>query len=506
MRVLLVYPDIKIHVNYPLGLGMISAILKNHGHKTRILHFNEEIESPFDMSIIERNVIDFQPQLIAFSSVSNQFQYVEKIAEYIKRNWELPTLVGGIHATIAPEKVLQNGCIDLICQGEGEFAILDVITRIEKGEDYSRVPNIGLKRDGKIRVNPVRPLIDVETLDSLPSPDREGFDFDKIIAKKRGWANVMASRGCLNQCTYCVNHYYHQLYSEFHKRPDILRYRKVDTVIKELEELLDDYPGIQLINLDDDNITWNKKWLFEFCDAYAEKIALPFACNVHPVTFNPKIADVLAKAGCVEVKIGLESGSERLRRDILKRPSKEEVMIKAFKAADDVGIRAWAFNMIGLPTETKEEMLMTAELNAKIRPYIVRCSIFFPYEGTDLYHYAVEHKLLKPEIADKVSSHLEDTALVMPQLPRCEILKFKTLFKWYVDAYSDVEAAPFFRQLISIFEKLPKEAWLNGKARTLFQRVDKEIDLLLRDSKMEHYATRKHLDLNFTEKLNYELP
>jgi radical SAM superfamily enzyme YgiQ (UPF0313 family) len=280
----------------------------------------------------------------------------------------------------------------------------------------------------------------------------------------------------------------------------------VDTVIKELEELLEDYPGIELINFDDDNITWDKKWLIEFCDLYIEKIALPFACNVHPLTFNSKIAEIMAKSGCVEVKIGLESGSERLRRDILKRPSKEEVMIKAFKVAEEAGIRAWAFSMIGLPTETKEEMVMTARLNAKIRPYIVRCSIFFPYEGTDLYHYAIQHNLFKQEIADRVSSHLEDTALEMPQLPRNEILKFKTMFKWYVDAHSDIEAAPLFSQLISIFERLPRDAWLNGQAKNLFQRLDKEIDQLLRDAKVDHYATRKHLDLNFTDKLNFELP
>jgi radical SAM superfamily enzyme YgiQ (UPF0313 family) len=506
MRILLIYPDLKIHVNYPLGLGMISAMLKNSGHETRVLHFNDEIESPLDMSSIERSVIDFQPQLIAFSSVSNQFQYVKKMAEYIKRNWELPTLMGGIHATVAPKKVLQNECIDLICQGEGEFAVLDVINKIEKGEDYTGIANIGLKKDGKIRINPVRPLIDAKTFDSLPSPDRDSFNFEEIVRKKRGWANVMASRGCLNKCTYCVNHCFHKLYSEFHKPGETLRYRKVDTVINEIQDLLGNYPDIALINLDDDNITWRKNWLKEFCDSYSTQIGLPFACNVHPTTFNKAIAKMLANAGCVEVKIGLESGSERLRHDILKRPSREEIMINAFRAAEDAGLRAWAFSMIGLPTETKDEILMTAILNAKIRPYIVRCSIFFPYEGTDLYQYAIEHNLFKQKIADKVSSHLEDTALEMPQLPRDEILKFKTMFKWYIDSYSDIEAAPLFRQLISIFEALPKDVWLNGHARNLFQRVDKEIDLLLRDSKMEHYATRKHLDLNFTGKLNFELP
>jgi radical SAM superfamily enzyme YgiQ (UPF0313 family) len=506
MRVLLIYPDLNIHVNYPLGLGIISATLKDYGHQTRILHFNEEIESPLDLSFIEKNIIDFQPQLIAFSSVSNQFQYVKKVADYIKHHWKLPTLVGGIHATIAPQKVLQNDSIDFICRGEGEFAMLDLITRLAKGEDYTEVANIGFKKDGKIQINPVRPLIDAETFDALPFPDREGFDFGKIVKKKRGWANVMASRGCLNQCSYCVNHYFHRLYSSDNKRKDMLRYRSVKTVLREMQALLQSYPDISLINLDDDNITLNKKWLIEFCPEYKEKIGLPFACNVHPTTFNQKTADMLAEAGCVEVKIGLESGSERMRREVLRRPSGEEVMVRAFKAAENAGIRAWAFSMIGLPTETAEEMLMTAKLNAKIRPYIVRCSIFFPYEGTDLHRYATEHTLIQQDIADSVSSHLEDTALEMPQLAREDIIKFKTMFKWYVDANSEIEAAPLFKNLINMFEKLPNDYWLNGKAKEQFMLVDQAIDKFLREAKIDHYASRGHLDLAFSSKYNYKLP
>lgn len=506
MRVLLIYPDLHIHVNYPVGLGIISSMLKKQGHETRILHFNEEIDSPLDLHVLETHVRDFQPHLIAFSSVTNQFQYVKQMAASIKQRRDIPILVGGIHATIAPEKVLRQEGIDMVCRGEGEFPILELTNKMEKGEDYTSITNMGFKKNGEIKLNPLCPLINVETYDSLPFPDRVGFHFREIVKKKHGWANVMASRGCLNKCTYCVNHYYHKLYSHFHKPAEMLRYRKVKTVLREIEEMLAEYPEITLINLDDDNIALNKKWLFEFCENYPKRIGRPFACNVHPTNFDRKTAQMLARAGCVEVKIGLESGSERLRRHILKRPPSEDFMIRAFKAAEEAGIRAWAFSMIGLPTETKEEMLMTAELNAKIRPYIVRCSIFFPYEGTDLYQYAVEHNLLKEEIADRLSSHLEDTALEIPQLPREEILKFKAMFKWYVDAHSDIEAAPFFQTLISLFEKLPKDIWLSGKGKELYQRVDHAIDTLLRELKMEHYATRRHLDLNFTKKLNYELP
>jgi radical SAM superfamily enzyme YgiQ (UPF0313 family) len=493
-------------VNYPLGLGIISSVLKQKGHETKILHFNEEIDSPLDMDVLEKTIVDFSPQLIGFSSTSNQFQYVKQMTDVIKQKRDIPTLVGGIHATIAPEKVLQTGTVDMICMGEGELSIFELADKIEKGEDYTTIQNLGFRENSGLKLNPIRPLLDAEALDALPFSDREGFNFGKIVEKKHGWANVMSSRGCLNKCSYCVNHYFHKMYSPLHKTFENLRYRKVSSVLRETKELLDRYPDIRLINFVDDNITLNRKWLEEVCEEYPGKIGLPFACNVHPAKFDQNDAQMLARAGCVEVKIGIESGSERLRKEVLRRPGREDIMVNAFRAAEGAGIRAWSFNMIGIPTETPEEMLLTAKLNARIRPYIVRCSIFFPYEGTDLYHHAIEHNLIQEDRTETVSSHLEDSILNMPQLSREEIVRFKAMFKWYVDAYSDIEAASLFKTLIDLFERLPKEKWLSGEGQKLFNKMDVALDDLLREMRIEHYATRRHLDLNFTKKLNFELP
>ncbi|MFC1591571.1 B12-binding domain-containing radical SAM protein [Thermodesulfobacteriota bacterium] len=506
MRALLIYPDLQVHVNYPIGLGIISALLQKQGHETRVLHFNEEVGNPLDLGVLERHIAEFEPQLVAFSSVSNQFRYVKEMAEFIKGKWDVPILLGGIHATIAPQKVLALDYIDMICVGEGELALIELLEKLEKGEDCSDIQNIGLKHNGSIKVNPVRPLIDLPTFNELPFPDRKGFNFGKIVDNKQGWANLMAGRGCLFQCTYCVNHFFHNMYAQHHKRKDNLRYRDVDVVVREIEEMVASYPNIRLINIDDDNVTLNKPWLEEFCDEFVRRIGKPFSCNVHPATFDEKIARKLADAGCVETKIGLESGSDRLRREVLKRPMEEEVIIKAFKHAEEAGIRAWSFNMVGLPTETKEEILMTAGLNAKIRPYIVRCSVFFPFEGTDLYNYSIENKLIQEEKIETVSSYLEDSVLEMPQISRDEIVKSKTLFRWHVDAQSDIEAASLFRDLIKAFERLPVEAWRSGEAQKLFEQVDASVDRMLREAKMDHYTTRHHLNLNFTAKLNFELP
>ena len=80
------------------------------------------------------------------------------------------------------------------------------------------------------------------------------------------------------------------------------------------------------------------------------------------------------------------------------------------------------------------------------------------------------------------------------------------MFKWYLDSQSDIAAAPLMKAMISAFDKLPAKSWLSGEAKDLFKKVDQEVDALLREKKMDHYTTRRHLDLNFMEKLNFELP
>ena len=506
MKVLLIYPDLNVHVSFPIGMSLIASVLAAHGHSTRIIHYNEEIGNPLDLDDLDAQIGRFEPELIAFSSVSNQYKYVKIIAAHIKKKYDVPTVLGGVHGTITPGSVLLGGDIDIVVMGEGELAIVELTKKLENKEDYSALDNIATLVDGAVRINPLRKLLDRASIDTLPFPDRSGFNYGLILEKKRGWANVMAGRGCVRKCTYCVNHFFHKIYADKNSPKEMLRCRSVDRVIEEIHQMVAEYPAIQIINIDDDNLAFDKNWLTDFCAQYSLKIKLPFACNVHPSTFDADIAKMLAEAGCNEIKIGLEAGSERLRRDVLKRIGSDESIEKAFAVAAESGIRSWSFNMIGMPTETEEEILLTAKLNARIRPYIIRCSIFYPYEGTDLFRYSEEHNLIDHRREEDVSSHFEDSILDMPQLPPQQIVKMKTMFKWYVDSQSDTEAAPLFRELIRAFDKLPDDAWLSGSGKELFKTIDGGIDNLLREARLEHYATRGHLDLNFTQQWGWQLP
>jgi len=499
MRVLLIYPDLETTVSYSFGVGIIVAFLKEHGHKVKVIHLNEEIGYRFNYQRIRKDIESFNPDLIGFSSTSNQFKFVKKLAPLVKKDFNVPIVCGGVHATSAPEGVITEEAIDFICVGEGEYAFLELVDNLERGKDVSNIENIWLKSNGAIIRNQLRAPI--KDLDALPFADRKEVDHKRIVEISRGWANILVSRGCPYRCTYCINYTYFDLYGNKYT----VRFRSVDNVLKEIELLLKD-PNVKMINFNDDTFTINNEWVLEFCEKYAKKFKVPFACNTRVTNFNAGIAKALKKAGCQEVKIGLESGSQRIRKEILNRHMSDELIIKAFDIAKQAGLRCWAFTMIGIPTETKDDVVKTVELLAKIRPYIIRCSIFYPFKGTKIYDYCVEHNLIDKEKEGKYSNYFEESILKLDALSQIDILKFKKMFKWYVDAYSNIDTAQFYKQLVGFFDQLPDCYWTNGKAVEMFKAMDAIVDKLFRELKKEHYATRRQLDLNFCEHLDWQLP
>ncbi|HQO59180.1 MAG TPA: cobalamin-dependent protein, partial [Candidatus Omnitrophota bacterium] len=144
-----------------LGVEYISAVLKQHGHTVKLFAdpqlFNDEnftiapLAGFFDQQeeLLVR-VREFQPDLVAFSVVTDFYQWACRLARRVKAVMDVPVLFGGIHATSVPEKVLQQDCVDMVCRGEGEFALLDLVNNMEKGRRDYAIPNIWFKKNGAI--------------------------------------------------------------------------------------------------------------------------------------------------------------------------------------------------------------------------------------------------------------------------------------------------------------------------------------------------------------------
>jgi radical SAM superfamily enzyme YgiQ (UPF0313 family) len=139
------------------------------------------------------------------------------------------------------------------------------------------------------------------------------------------------------------------------------------------------------VYIDDDTFLKNPKWVREFCDLYEARVDKPFFCNARPETIKRALVERLAAARCAAIGIGIESGSERIRRDVLQRPMTDDVICRAFNTAHDAGLKTWSFNMVGIPTETPDDLRSTMNLNHRVATDYVRVSIFTPYPGTPFY-------------------------------------------------------------------------------------------------------------------------
>jgi len=252
---------------------------------------------------------------------------------------------------------------------------------LEKGEDYRRLPGIWVKDNGRIYENGVSQV--TRDLDSLPFPDRSIFDYPNLVHEKKGSAYFMASRGCPYHCSYCSNQLLQQTYCS--GRPaDYVRFRSVENVIAEIKQAREDYPFVKTCHFDDDLFFLRGKWAREFSEKYSTQIGLPFSCNMRPNHLNGKIAGLLKKAGCIEVRMGVESGNEWIRNDILKRNLNDRQILNAFEYCHQLGIKTQSYNIVGVPYETSSAILDTIKMNARIKPDLMLVSIYYPFPKTEL--------------------------------------------------------------------------------------------------------------------------
>jgi radical SAM superfamily enzyme YgiQ (UPF0313 family) len=488
VKILFIYPNINAQIGFNYGLTFISAVLKQHGHTTRLLNINEKLaEVPTNGQVMEF-VKDYNPDLIGFSVVTPQYQHALRYARAIKSFSNVPIVCGGVHATMVSDEVIREECFDYVCVGEGEEAILELVTKIENGEDTTRIPNIWTKGNGHIIKNNVRHFADISR---LPMKDYELFDLQRLIDVEDGWVRLMASRGCPYRCTYCFNHKIVERYKEETSnagegshRP-YLRRHSVEAVLSEIDHLLERYKNIRMFIFDDDLFTQDKRYLTEFCEKYPEHTTLPFVVNAHVKAFDEERARALKQAGCAIVKFGLESGSERIRRDILHRPMSNDEIIKAFQCAQKFDLHTSAFVMFGLPHETKEDIMATIKLLGIIKPGRFRWSIFFPFPGTAAYEISLKGGYLNLEKMKQLNNFTDDTCLDFGPEHNLFISRLQKTFPWYVNMYQDGHVNGIYSSLVKLVEEQTAESW--DKFKDSISPLDKELSNSLHLASKEHY-------------------
>jgi len=396
---------------YMFQLAALSAFLKAKGH---VVHYTElVIDSKINeahFSTVKLELEKFKPDIIGFSSYEMSFSWITELADYIKGlNPHIPVIVGGYYATLSPEAVLSQPSIDMVCIGEGEYPLAEVLDVLEKGNPRKDIKNLWFKENGHLVQNGLRSL--VSSLDDLPFMDRELFSSEN---SKNGILEIMASRGCPYECTNCANHALKKIYSG--KGP-YLRYRSPENVLKEIKVCVS-RRNIKLIQFDDDMFTANQSWLKDFCIKYKSQINLPFSCNIRPEAGVSDTLRILKESGCVHVSIGVEAGDEKIRRSVLHRDMPDKLIIQAFKNAKKAGIKTKSFNMVGLPHETPLTLWKTIWLNLKLAPDSVQTSVYYPFKGTVLGDGCYEKGWVDMERKKRLKLYANDSILNLPTVSR----------------------------------------------------------------------------------------
>jgi anaerobic magnesium-protoporphyrin IX monomethyl ester cyclase len=386
-----------------LGPAFLAAYIRQHGHDAAFLRI------PVDRPVgdIIAGVRQQTPDLIGVSMTTRQWLRARDVLDELRRVSNVPVIAGGLHPTFSPEDVLAHDGFDYVCLGEGEAALLELITALENGESGDGIANIWLKGHERPRLrNPIEPL------DAVPFLARDMLD------ERWGVRHLSTQRGCPFPCTYCAARMYDRLYATG-DTTNYGRRRSLENVLAELRALRDPGPLSYVIFLDD-TFTIHHPWVREFCKAYGREFNVPFSLNARVETVNEIMLHELAAAGCKHIVYGVESGSERVRREIMKRSATNQRFRDVFRWTREAGIHATANYIIGTPGETREEMQETIRLHHDLRPLDFAFFVFYPYPGTELFQLCRDNGYLPDNYLDLPANHRR-SILNLPNVTQADI-------------------------------------------------------------------------------------
>jgi len=411
------------------GISYISSFLKKYGHQTKLIVLSR-ISPKNNRNILDECLKKFSPKLICFTAVSTEYPFIASIAKYIKRKWpDIYLLVGGPHVSLSQKGVLSDD-FDALCLGEGENPVLELVSRLERGVLPSGIPNLWIKHSSEVEKNSTRPFL--QDLNSLPFPDREMWQ-EWIEERPGSRYAVLAGRGCPFQCSYCSNHILKKL-----APGSYVRFRSPENIIAEIKDITVRFPiKKREIYLEVESFGVNKEWAIDLCsklEHFNKTLIQPFSFGANlRLTLNADLKRFFAalkKANFRFINIGLESGSERVRREILRRNYSNKDVINAVTMARKHGLKVAFFNMVGLPGETIADFKETVEINRMCLPDWHLTSIFFPYPGTDAYSLCEKQGLLR-ESSGPEMERMKAT-LDLPGFSKKQIQKSYIWFDYYV--------------------------------------------------------------------------
>ena len=434
------------------GIKYLHAYLLQQGHQSAVLFIPRH-----EAAIIPplKTMIDsFHPDLIGCGIMSYEAPFASYLGRRIKEHApRTPLMAGGIHPTVAPEECLAYA--DMASIGESEDAVLEAVEHIAAGKDPSGIRNLAFKDGEAVRKNPLRPLI--EDLDRLPFPTHfpahshvyhggKILPMDATLFRKYtrydGKAyNVISSRGCPFSCSYCCNSFLSRLYGSQN-----IRKRSPHNVIAELREAVEAFPDIILVNIHDDCfLAHSAEWHQEFARDYKRWIDRPFIVRSTPLHLTEEKVRMLKGAGLAWVTMGLQSGSERINREVYRRQVSNRKFLEATALAKKYGVSGYYDVILDNPFEEEEDVIGTLKVLKEIpKPFQLQLFTLTFYRGTDIY------SMMKKKMGDRADLPIQNYFSYRPSFLNRLVRVSPLIPAALVDYFIDKRKEPFAGFLLSL--------------------------------------------------------
>lgn len=401
---------------HPIGLLFVSGYLKKNGYPSTILGARHVVGDAFRLSTDELTrqafdaVRDLAPDVLGFSARFTDVAWCNAFGRKIRS--VLPSVhmtAGGAMPSIDPSRFLNDsGVFDSVVVGEGEETMLHLIRTLEGSGSLESVDGLVWRNGTEIVRNQMRePISD---LDTVGFPDYDAIDLEHYISLHpwiiRGFPLrglfISTSRGCPYQCTFCAGN------AVFGKK---VRFRSPDSIRNELTWLVREH-GLEGIFICDDTFVLNRSHILAVCEVLKD-LRLVWSCFARVDAIKEDILDRMLDSGCIQIDFGVESGSDRLLRDVMKKNITVAQTEAAFALCHRKGMRTFANLMMGLPTETEEEINETYDLAKRLNAEASFLSMAMPMPGTELFD------RVKPDLSDDEWARV-DTARLNPGIvDRC---------------------------------------------------------------------------------------
>ncbi|MFH1455568.1 MAG: radical SAM protein [archaeon] len=356
MKITFVNPPYKdMHmVTPPIGLGYMIAVLEKNNHQCFL------IDAIKDQLTIEQTVEKIKAtkaDLVAINIMTAYYYNVQKVIELLKKD-NIKVVIGGAHVSALPIYSLKETKADYGVNGEGEYAMLELVNKLENNEDVSKIKNLIYWDEKEVKQNPRRPLI--KYLDELPMPAWDKMNpqcYPKApqgtVYKEFPVAQVLTSRGCPYQCSYCSSNNVWGV---------TFRTRSAKNIVDEIEFLVKTY-GVKEIQFIDDNMTMIRERAVQICNEILKrKLKIHWSCpnGVRIDSLDEELVKKMKLSGCYSLCLGIESGSQEILNSIHKRLNLKIIPGK-IKLLKKYGIKTAGFFILGFPNETKETIQKTID-------------------------------------------------------------------------------------------------------------------------------------------------